>query len=141
MGLIVLDADVLIAMLNRDDPQHRKARRRILDALTEYSARAVSAMTLAEIMVGPIARGDAEAADARRFIEGLRAEVVPLDGDRARHLAAVRARTGLKMPDACVLATALELRGRQPDPVSIASFDRKLLAAWRSLSRASRLSA
>ena len=136
MGLIVLDADVLIAMLNRDDPQHRKARRRVLDALTEYSARAISAMTVAEIMVGPIARGDAQAAEARLFIEGLRAEVIPIDAARARHLAAVRARSGLKMTDACVLATALELRGRQPEPVSIASFDRRLLAAWKALSRA-----
>ena len=67
-------------MLSRTDPQHRKARRVVLDALTESSARVISAVTAAEIMVGPIARGDDAATSARRFIEGLRADFPGLEG-------------------------------------------------------------
>ncbi len=135
MGLTVLDADVLIGVMSKSDAQHRRARTLILTALTESSACVMSAITVAEIMVGPMARGDTEGESARRFIEGLRAEIVPLDADRARKAAAIRSRTGLKLPDACVIAAALEMQGRQPDPVHIASFDKRLLAVWQNLSR------
>jgi predicted nucleic acid-binding protein len=133
VGLTVLDADVLIGVLNRDDAQHRKARRLIVDVLTEVPERAISAMTMAEVMVGPMARGDAAGEKARLFIQGLRAEIVPLDEAGARLAASIRVRTGVKMPDACVLATAMQMRGRHPGPVTIASFDKRLLRAWRAV--------
>jgi predicted nucleic acid-binding protein len=136
MGLTVLDADVLIGVLTRTDANHRKARRAMERVLTEVPDRVISAVTVAEITVGPMARGDEEGNAARLFIEGLRATVLPLDADRARHAAAIRARTGVKLPDACVLAAALEMEGRQPEPVTITSFDKRLLGAWKRLSRA-----
>jgi len=136
MGLTILDADVLIGVLTRTDANHMKARRIIQRVLTDVPDRVISAATIAEISVGPIARGDAEGNAVHMFIEGLRARVLPLDEERARQAAAIRARTGVKLPDACVLAAALEMEARQPEPVTITSFDTRLLSAWKRLSRA-----
>ncbi len=58
--------------------------------------RVISAVTLAEITVGPMGSGAADGNALRLFMEGLRDKVLPLDADRARQAASIRAPTGLK---------------------------------------------
>ena len=68
----------------------------------------ISALTVAELLVGPSKAGDAAMATLEgffRFFSEL--HVAPLDGATARVAARVRASTGLALPDAAVVATAL----------------------------------
>ena len=69
----------------------------------------VSALTVAELLVGPAKIGATALATMEgffRFFAELR--VVPLDVPVARTAARIRATTGLALPDAAVVATALE---------------------------------
>ncbi len=136
MGVTVIDADVVIALLNPADAQHRRARRVLTDVLTGIPERVMSAFTLAEILVGPLRARDGSEDRVHLTLEGFRIEVLEGTRPRARSAAAVRARTGARLPDAFVLAAALEMQGRQPEPVTVTSFDKRLLATWRDLSRA-----
>ncbi len=67
------------------------------------------ALTVAELLVGPYRSGAAAVATMEgffRFFEAI--EVVPLDTAVARTAAQLRATAGLTLPDAAVVATALE---------------------------------
>lgn len=111
MALTVLDAGVIIGVLDAADEHHNAARsalRRVLDA---GDALAVPASAYAECMVGP-ARRDADAMGAvDAFLADLAADVEPITRQIARRAAQLRARHGkhLRLPDALVLATALHL--------------------------------
>lgn len=121
--MIVLDASVLIAHLDRSDRHHAKARN-LLEANSGEPLGA-SPITLAETLVSPArARrlGDAEAALRRLGVREL-----PLEQGGAGRLAEMRAEVGLKMPDCCVLLAAQDHEG------IIASFDSDLLSAARKL--------
>jgi predicted nucleic acid-binding protein len=121
--VIVLDASVLIAHLDGADRHHAEAR-----ALLEASGvepLGAGTITLAETLVSPAREGrlaDAEVALRRLGIS----ELAPGDDAPAR-LAQLRADTGLKMPDCCVLLAAREHSG------TVASFDSDLLTAARKL--------
>ena len=82
-------------------------------------------VTLAECLVAPARLGVLEEASA-----GLRAafDVVDVDPDAPQRWARLRAKTGLRLPDAIVLDTALRLDAR-----AIATFDDQL--ASRAASR------
>ena len=121
--MIVLDASVLIGYLDAGDSQHQAAEallaREIEDDFT------ASSLTLAEVLVGP--------ARARRLDDGLSAlrdleiEELPFPADAAVRLAQLRADTGLRMPDCCVLLAAQEADAR------VATFDGRLARAARHL--------
>ena len=104
MALIALDASVLIALLDSDDPHHQSARA-ALDAHADDDLR-IPAHTLAEALVHPV-RASKER-EARRLIAGLEIAVDPVDEAVAVAAARLRARHGsaLRMPDALVLAYA-----------------------------------
>lgn len=69
---------------------------------------ALSAVTLAEVLVGPFKAG--QDALARRYERALRAfEVVPVTAEIAVQAARLRSRYGLKLPDAIQLASALDV--------------------------------
>lgn len=119
--MIVLDADVLIAHLDSDDAQHTRATELLVELRDEPFASSV--FTLAEVLVGPARSGrltDQVAALAR-----LKIASVGLDSESAVQLATIRAETGLKLPDSCVLQAA-ESRG-----ADVATFDDKLTKAAR----------
>jgi predicted nucleic acid-binding protein len=99
----VLDADVLIAHLDPDDAQHVRATACLEDAAAR-GPLAASALTVAEVLVHPTAAGRGEQAYAAL----LAMELVVLDipAHAAARLAALRARTGRRMPDCCVLLAA-----------------------------------
>jgi predicted nucleic acid-binding protein len=67
---------------------------------------AVTTVTLAEVLTGPLAAGDE--ALARRYRAVLESwRVIPLDADIAETAARLRATLGLKLPDAVQAASAL----------------------------------
>jgi len=118
--VIVLDACVLIAHLTNDDAHHDRATR--LLASLAGQPKVVSVLTRAEVLVGPARAGRRRAAEDA--LDRLRVDTYELPGDAAGQLAELRARTGLRMPDCCVLLTA-ELTS----PAELATFDERLANA------------
>jgi len=117
--VIVLDASVLIAHLDARDALHDRAE----EALTSVAAYALAAspLTVAEVLVGP-ARAD-RADEAVGVLRALGISEVPLPEDASTRLAELRARTGLKLPDCCVLLAA------ETAPAdAVLAFDERLLA-------------
>ena len=108
MGLTVLDAGIVIAVLDSSDAHHAasvealRASRELGDALV------VPASAYAEALVGPSRRGADAVATVDALLDALPATVEPATREAAREAAALRARYGraLRLPDALVLATA-----------------------------------
>ena len=102
MALIVLDAGVVIAMLDPQDAGHASA----VAALESHAADdlRLPASALAEALVSPMRRGVGE--DVRRTILELGITVTPLDEEIAAVAAALRARRRtVRLPDALLVAT------------------------------------
>ncbi|MGE0135778.1 MAG: type II toxin-antitoxin system VapC family toxin [Dehalococcoidia bacterium] len=111
MGLIVLDAGVLIAFLDAADTHHAPAREALAAASAAGDSLALAASAYAEVLVGPSRRGDAEVEQLRAFVGRFPVRVVPLNEAIAEAAAVLRARHGsrLRLPDALVIATAVVL--------------------------------
>lgn len=120
----MVDASVLIAHLDRDDALHVRAR----EALEETAELplAASAVTVAEVLVGPARSGRLEA--AQTALRDLGVDEVPVPAGAARRLAELRAVTGLKLPDCCVLLAAQEVAAG-----AVLSFDDRLTKRAREL--------
>lgn len=109
MGLIHLDAGVIIGFLDSNDAHHRAARRVLSDALETGDRLEMAASALAECLVGPARRGDAEVQTVRALVERLPILIVPLGADIATAAARLRAaHRSLLLPDALVIATAID---------------------------------
>ena len=117
--MIILDASILIAHLESNDSHHACATQILMDNC--HDEFACSTVTLAEVLVGAI-RAD-RSDEARDALAELQVTALGLDADAARELAELRVRTGLRLPDCCVLYAALS----QP-PAAIATFDTRLTA-------------
>jgi predicted nucleic acid-binding protein len=111
VGLTVLDAGIIIAVLDADDAHHRLAREALHVALGRGDQLALPASAYAEVMVGPLRSGQDAAITVDTFIDALPAVIAPATRDIARAAAALRARHGrsLRLPDALVLATSVAL--------------------------------
>jgi predicted nucleic acid-binding protein len=108
-ALLTIDSAPIIYALE-GNPRFAPTYVELFEAVATGRFRAVaSAVTLAEVLTGPLKRGDEVL--AARYNEALcRApgwRVVDVSADLARQAAQVRARTGLKLPDAIQVATAL----------------------------------
>lgn len=114
--MIVLDARVLIAHLDANDQHHAAA----VDLLTSVAVEdfAASVITVAEVLVGPARSGHLE--PTRQAMATLLVEQLDLSGDSAQRLAMVRAQSGLRLPDCCVLLAAEDHGG------TLATFDARL---------------
>ena len=119
--MIVLDASVLIGHLDDTDAHHDAARQLLLRHAADDLA--ASLVTLAEVLVGPARAGHVDRATAVLRALGVRS--VPLDTDDQVRLALLRAETGLKLPDCCVLLAAEQQSG------AVATFDHRLAGAAR----------
>jgi predicted nucleic acid-binding protein len=117
--VIVLDASVLIAHLDATDLHHERASALLNDAADE--ALAASPITLAEVLVGPARAGKVDHGAA--VLDDLGVTSVPLLEDTPVRLAMLRAGTGLKMPDCCVLLAAEQTHK------AVATFDDRLAHA------------
>jgi len=97
----VVDASVVIALLDPHDAHHENARR----ALDEHagSSLVLPASAYAETLVGPAQQGVADR--AIEAIGRLGVDIAPIDAAVAEGAAALRARhASLRLPDALVLA-------------------------------------
>lgn len=119
--MIVLDASVLIAFLDRDDSHHEAATTLLGDEVDDEFG--VNPITLAEVLTAP-ARSR-RLASAQGILNDLDVRELAFPAETAARLARLRASTGLKMPDCCVLLAAEEARAR------VASFDDQLIRAAR----------
>jgi predicted nucleic acid-binding protein len=126
--VIVLDASVLIAHLEADDPQHDRAE--ILLSDLAHEELGASPLTLAEVMVGPARAARVDRATA--VLEELQVQQIALSDDAPLRLALLRAGTNLKLPD-CAVLLAAETAG-----AAVASFDDRLCAAARERGHAVR---
>jgi predicted nucleic acid-binding protein len=109
VGLIHLDAGVLIGVLDGNDVHHEAARQVLAGALHAGDRLAMAASAFAECLVGPARRGAADIRTVRNLVERLPVAVIPLDVEVAVAAARLRAahRT-FRLPDALVIATAIE---------------------------------
>jgi predicted nucleic acid-binding protein len=112
--VIVVDAGVLIAFLDPGDVHHRAAVALLEEETPPLWAHPITA---AEVLVAPVRRGVAEAVWADLVAIGVEIDYTPIDPKR---LARLRAETGCKMPDCCVLATAAARM------TAVATFDGRL---------------
>jgi len=115
MGLIVVDAGVIIAVLDGGDVHHAAAREALRAALSGGADLVLPASAYAEILVTPLRRGASAAAAVDSLVDSLPASVQPITRPIARAAARLRARHGarLRLPDALVVATAQELRAER----------------------------
>jgi predicted nucleic acid-binding protein len=109
MGLTVLDAGVLIGVLDEGDAHHLPASLALRTAEEEHAALALPASALAEILVGPSGSGPDAVAGVDGLIDALVVEIVAIDEPIAREAAALRALCRIRLPDALVVATAITL--------------------------------
>jgi predicted nucleic acid-binding protein len=117
--VIVLDASVLIAYLDSAD-RHHVAAQALLEASLDDEL-GVNTLTLAEVLVVPARDGRLD--EVRQVLNDIDVRELPFPVDAAGRLATLRTRTGLKMPDCCVLLAA------ETHTASVASFDERLIAA------------
>jgi uncharacterized protein len=107
VGLTVLDTSVLVAFLDSRDALHAQAVAQ-LRASRARSDLVVPVVAYAETLVGAV-RGGTQAVEVlERFIDGA-ARLEPLTRAIARRAAALRARHTIRLPDALILATGMEL--------------------------------
>ena len=111
--MIVLDASVLIGHFEPADSHHGEATALLKAHLTDSFASSV--VTVAEVYVGAARAGQADRLE--QLLAQLAIRSLELPGDAARRLGQLRAATGLKLPDCCVLYTA------ERHNAAIATFD------------------
>jgi predicted nucleic acid-binding protein len=124
--MIVLDASVLIAHLDSRDAHHERARRLLVD--TGVESLGASTISLAETLVAPARAG--RLAEANQALERLGVTELHVGRAGPSRLAQLRAETGCKLPDCCVLLAAQECDG------TVASFDGGLTSAAADLNLA-----
>jgi predicted nucleic acid-binding protein len=121
--VIVLDASVLIAHLDDHDAHHERAGRLLAD--TGAEPLGASTITLAETLVAPTRAGRLE--DVVAALDRLGVTELPLGEAAPARLARLRADSGRKLPDCCVLLAAKENGG------AVASLDSALIDAAERL--------
>jgi predicted nucleic acid-binding protein len=111
MGLTVVDASVVIAVLDSKDAHHASATEALRAArMQRESIVVLPASAYAEVLVHPARAGGQAIAIVREFCTEQLA-IEPLSSEIAEAAAQLRARyEGLRLPDALVVATAETLR-------------------------------
>lgn len=110
MGALILDASVLIGLLDSEDAHHSRAIEDVETADQTARALLTPASAYSEALVAFASAN--RVADARDAIANMGITVVPLTNTIAERAAELRARhDGLRLPDAIVLATARDLDG------------------------------
>lgn len=131
MGIAVFDSDVIIGYLNRNDAHHDEARQIMRRASAPRTRRQICAVTLAEVLVGPLRAGRAQT--IWDMVAGLSFEIIPADTGLSSRAAAVRADKNLKLPDAFAVATALSVQRGGGDDVRLETFDQEVRKAYPAL--------
>lgn len=116
--MIVVDTSVLVSYVEASDALSRRAQE-VLDARLDQPWAAAS-MTIAEFLVGPARRGETYLARGLTILDELQVTELALPAGSGIELARLRAGSGLRMPDCCVLLTA------QRHDATLATFDVRL---------------
>jgi predicted nucleic acid-binding protein len=105
VAIVVLDASVVIAFLDRSDAHHTAAAEVV--GRIRRDELVIPASAYAEILVDPSRRGADAVAFVRRFVADLGIRIEPLTAAMAERAASLRSgHRSLRLPDALVLATA-----------------------------------
>jgi predicted nucleic acid-binding protein len=115
--MIVVDASVLIAYLDRADAHHTAAIELLADATPPL---VVHPITLAEVLVAPTRQNSSDRAWAVLQAIGVELHTEAIDPFQ---LARLRVATGLRLPDCCVLVAAAH------HGCAVATFDERLRKA------------
>ena len=112
MGLTVVDAGIIIGVLDAADEHHQAAVRVLSTVIHEGDEIAVPASAYAEALVGPARRGPSARRAVDDFLADLAGVVEPITRQAAARAAELRATHGrrLKLPDALVVAIAMHLK-------------------------------
>ena len=110
MGLTVLDAGVVIALLDASDVHHAVAATALREARDRGDEFVIPVSAYADCLVSPSRSGPAAIATVDGFLDGLPARVEPA----TRVIGAAASLRGahgpsLRLPDALVVATAIVL--------------------------------
>lgn len=110
MAALILDASVLIGLLDRADAHHERAVADVEGADQEGRSLIVAASAYSEALVAFARAG--RVAEARDAIAAMGIAVAPLTASAAEQAAELRAQHArLRLPDAMVLACARALGG------------------------------
>lgn len=111
MALTVLDAGVVIAILDGRDVHREVAIRAVAAAMDRGDDLVLPASAYAEVLVALHRRGTDAVETVDAFLDALPAVIEPATRVAARRAADLRARHGkaVRLPDALVIATALAL--------------------------------
>ena len=115
MALSVLDASILIAVLDSEDAHHAAARAGLASRLDALDTFVLPVSAYAETLVGAFRNGDAAVATVESFIDAIPARIEPATPVIGRHAARLRAQHGghMPLPDAFGVATAIELQAER----------------------------
>jgi len=120
---VVLDASVVIGLRDADDPRHPAARRAV-DRARQLHRLVLPASAFAESLVRPLLSGLDEAVAGGPLLR--LCTVGPLTASIAMTAARLRGQTSLRLPDALVVATGIEL-----DAIQTLTFDDR----WKGVDR------
>lgn len=115
MALTVVDAGVLIGLLDGNDGHHASAVAALKAAGKRGDTLVLPVSAYAEVLVEPMRRGGDAVRLVDEAVERLSMRVEPGTRDIATVAASLRAKHGprLRLPDAFVLATAQALHARR----------------------------
>lgn len=119
---LVLDADVLIGALDRNDRHHRRARALFTRWRDDQHVLAISVVNLTEVLIAPSADAS-KLVVAREAIATLGIGVHQPNEAIGVEAARLRQRHPISLPDAYCLATTKHTAS------AVSSFDRKILEA------------
>jgi predicted nucleic acid-binding protein len=120
MGALILDASVVIALLDAADAHHARAVEDVDVADQAGRPLLLPASAYSETLVAFARAGRIH--DAREALASMGIEVAPLTATMAEHAAELRARhQRLRLPDAIVVTCAQDLNGE------LLSYDQRLM--------------
>ena len=127
MGPVVVDASVILGVLDPRDAHHSASVRSLRSARSRGRQILLPASAFAEVLVGASRLGTEAIRKTEAFVDSVVDLVQPIDREVAKAAAALRARhMSLRLPDAMVIAA-----GRVKGASAILTAD----ARWRGVDR------
>jgi predicted nucleic acid-binding protein len=107
MGTTLVDSSVLIALLDPADAHHEEARRALVEA-EDRGPLVAPAVVYGELLTGALLQGG-RTVEVIESLFGDRVGVEPMTREVAATAARIRVAAGLRLIDAAIVATGVEL--------------------------------